>query len=360
MPMKNKVSPLFSQYILDGEKMEETPFSALYDCLDGNGTVDTPQGPFEDIVDEYLDKKPTAFTYDKSRVDEYVGKILHTPFNKRAVDIDYPVSWTKAAINSLLLDCIFKDGHFSLQDILLMAKWDWNNSPAGNMAAFYDSTVSAGRYLFDLGIKLDRYFVEENRHECRFLLETRNRMSSRRKCPDTMTGSSTDWLLYIPFDNAKMTLGGSALSRIIGHGSGAELEMVDPDYFIDCYEIVRELIEDGIITAGVPVGRGGLATAAERFRGRKGLRMDIKGIMSATGENDIVKILFSELPGVLVQIKDSDYDYVDSQLLLQDTAYFPIGHPGTDSNRLEVVSDPSNGISGILESLLNQASEGED
>lgn len=358
--MKDKASPLFSRYILDGIRMEETPFSALFDCLDGNGSVDVPAGPFADIVDEYMDKVPANFEYDRTKVDEYVERILHTSWNRKDVDMDYPVSWTRAAINAVLLDILFREGHFGLQDILLIAEWDWNNAPAGNMAAFYDSTVTAGRYLNDLGVRLDRYFIESNRHECRFGLEVRNQIGRRRKCPDTMGTDSSDWLVYIPFDNGRMNLGGSALSKIIGHGSGAETDQQDPDYFIDCYEIVRELVEDGIITAGIPVGRGGLATAAEKFRGRSGFCMDIGGIMSAKGESDTTKVLFSETPGVLVQIKDSDYDYLDSQFVLQETAYFPVGHPDAAMRRITVGTSQKNTVSGILGSLLNQASEGED
>lgn len=350
--MKDKVSPLFSQYILDGVQMDETPFSALYDCLDGNGTVDVPEGPFQDIVDEYLDKKPIAFQYDPDKVLEYVEKILQTPRNRKLVNLDYPLSWTKNVISNTLLECLFKDGHFTLQDILLMAKWDWNNEPAGNMAAFYDSTVTAGRYLFDLGVKLDRYFVESNRRECLFDLEVRSKMSSRRKCPDTMGTDPKDWLVYIPFDNGKYCLGGSALARVVGGGSGVEGNTQDPDYFIDCYEVVRELVEDGVVVAGIPVGYGGLATVAEKFRGRKGLNMEIGGIMSAMGESDPIKILFAETPGVLIEIKDDDYDYLDAQLLLQEIAYYPIGHPNPESHELSISREDRNNVVGILNSLM--------
>ena len=102
--MKDKASPLFSQYIIDGVQMDETPFSALYDCLDGNGTVDTPDGPFEDIIDEYLDKKPASFHYNADDFESYVDKILRTSYSRKSVDLDYPVFWTRAAINALLLD----------------------------------------------------------------------------------------------------------------------------------------------------------------------------------------------------------------------------------------------------------------
>lgn len=358
--MKDKTSPLFSTYILDGVQMEETPFSALYDCLDGNGTISVPQKQYESIVDEYMDKVPTTFEYDLSKADEYATKIIQSAYSKKVVDLSYTVSWTKAAINNLLLETIFKDGHFRLQDLLLMCQWDWVNAPAGNMAAFYDSTVTAGRYLADLGVKLDRYFIEKNHRHCIFEIVVRSRIKGRRKCSDNITPISSDWLVYIPFDTCKLHLGGSALSTLVGHGSGHEMDVDDPEYFADCYEVVRELIEDGVITAGVPVGRGGLMVAAEKFRGHYGFNMNIGGIMQATGEKDPIKVLFAEKPGVLVQFRDVDYDYVDSQFMLMDLAYYPVGHPDASMHAITVENSQKDNVANILSALLEQASEGED
>ena len=358
--MKDKTSPLFSKYILDGVQMEQTPFNALYDCLDGNGTVKVPEREFGDLVDEYFDKEPTSYAYDESLIDEYAARIIQARYNRKKVDLAYPVFWTRAAINSLLLETIFKDGHFTLDSLLLMCQWDWVNAPAGNMAAFYDSTVTAGRYLSDLGVKLDRYFIESNRWQCIFEIVVRNRMSFRRKCGNKMLPCSSDWVVFIPFDDSRLHLGGSALSSIVGHGSGREMDGGDPEYFVDCYEVVRELIEDGVFVAGVAVGRGGLMCAAEKFRSHYGFTMDIGGFMQAKHENDMVRALFAELPGVLVQFRDIDYDYVDSQLMLQDVAYFPLGHPDPSGQGLRVEKTSRNDVSGILASLLRQATEGED
>ena len=157
-----------------------------------------------------------------------------------------------------------------------------------------------------------------------------------------------------------MNLGASALSLVSNRCGGACPDLSDGGYFADCYEVTRELVEDGVITAGVSVGRGGLAVAAEKFRGRKGFTMDLSGIMSATGEKDPVRILFSEVPGLLVQVSDSDYDYVDSQLLLQEIAYYPIAHPDSASHSVSIRSDSRSALAGILEALLSRTSEGED
>ena len=69
-------------------------------------------------------------------------------------------------------------------------------------------------------------------------------------------------------------------------------------------------------------------------------------------------MLFGEVPGVVIQIADIDYDYVDAELLLQDIAYFPLGHPVPGTPGISVLSG-GNSITGILESLMNSL-EGED
>ena len=90
------------------------------------------------------------------------------------------------------------------------------------------------------------------------------------------------------------------------------------------------------------------------------LPVGISGIMSSYQEDDPTKILFSEIPGVLIQIRDNDYDYFDSQMLLQDIAYYPLGHPSASAKGISFKEKSRNSVAGILASLLSQASEGED
>ena len=110
--------------------------------------------------------------------------------------------------------------------------------------------------------------------------------------------------------------------------------------------------------SGETVGDGGLMTALGRFCGDMGLAVDLSGIANAYGEKDTVRLLFAEVPGVLIEIRDYDFDYIDAELLLQDVAYYPLGRPNR-TGRI-TVSDTA-GISGILGSLLSEgAVEGED
>ena len=80
--------------------------------------------------------------------------------------------------------------------------------------------------------------------------------------------------------------------------------------------------------------------------------------MRATGDRDIVRLLFAEVPGVIFQIADIDYDYVDAELLLQDIAFYPLGHPVPGESGVNVTSSDKTGIQTILESLIrSQSSE---
>lgn len=360
--MKVRTSPLFSEYVIDGMQMEDTPFSALLDLLDGNGTVDVPKGPFASIVTDSLARPLGHIAPEPSMTESYIQEILQRAVSRKDVELCRAAEWTAGTLYNFLTNLIFRDGHFSLQQLLIMATWDWNNHTDGAQAAFYHSTTAMAACLEGLGIKLDRYFVEDSWRRCTLSISLRTNIPSRRKCPATMYADSSDWLIYIPFGDCRMQLGGSALEKILKGSGGTEMALEGcAPYFADCFEVVRELIEDGVVTAGITVGHGGLAVAAEKFRNHKTLELQIGGYMTASGESDPIKVLFAEMPGVLVQIKDIDFDYIDSQFLLQEVAYYPVGHPGTTPGRLSISTDDSCvNVSGILQSLLTMASEGED
>ena len=55
------------------------------------------------------------------------------------------------------------------------------------------------------------------------------------------------WIVYIPFDSSPYRLGGSLLAQAMQINSPLAPALDDAPYFVDCYEVVRELVEDGIV-----------------------------------------------------------------------------------------------------------------
>jgi hypothetical protein len=91
-----------------------------------------------------------------------------------------------------------------------------------------------------------------------------------------------------------------------------------------------------------------------------GLDLNIGGLMASYQETDSTKVLFGEVPGVLLQVCDVDYDYFDSQLTLQDVAYYCVGRPSSEHGEVRISTSQKSGVADILASLLAQATEGED
>lgn len=385
--MTEKESALHSQYIIDGIRYETTPSELLDECLRDSHIMHPDAEGCTDIIDESTDPPVSTFTYSSEYNETYLRLCLDAASEERTFRMLYADAFTRQRIAYALLDRLWNEGHHRLGDLNLWAKWTWNTRPLGNMAAFYMSAEAVNSYLFDLGVKLGDYYFEETdeesyarfyawlpekdeeeneeiQEEIRFKsspYESRHPwMTENRCCPDTFVPDPSSWIIYIPFDTCTFRIGGSLLAQAQGRNGGTGPHIQDPDYFIDCYEVVRELAEDGIVMAGRTVTDGGLATAAARMCGEHGLDMDLSGLLSSYQENDMTKMLFAEIPGVLLQISDNDFDYLDSQLLLQDIAYYPVGHPSSDFKGLKLSKGPKAAVSGILASLLEQASEGED
>ena len=385
--MKEKTSALHSKYIIDGVSRRLTPAEMLDDCIASKDEVTIPKnGDFEPVVDESTDPSPSMKKFQSQNVQGYLATIVSLLDEPRPFPAAYADPCTRGRIAKALLDAVWMNGHFKLGDLTIAARWKWNCKPLGNMAAFYSSAEATADYINNLGICLSGYSFTESGRLCQtafkvgacektesqdedeiFLPEDapfgseHPVLGRRRAVPDKLAADPDSWIIYVPFDSCDFRLGGSLLCDALGQNGDNFPEIGDADYFIDCYEVIREFIEDRIAVSAATVCDGGLLTALKLMcSGDVGADIDISGIMSAYGEDKKLRILFSEIPGAIIQIKDSDYDYVDAEFLLQDIAYYPMGHPATGTGEVNVKAGGS-GIAGILQSLLSsQASEGED
>ena len=378
--MTEKESALYSHYIIDGVRCDATPAELLEECMEFPDQA--VSGSFSDILDESTDPPVTSFSYDTMLNRHYAEQTTAASVTERPFRMLYPQHFTRIQIAKTLLSRLWSEGHFRLGDLRMWAQWEWNTRPLGNMAAFYASAETASDYLYGLGVKLTDYtfmesdsesnvkffawlpeYEEEKPSEMELTEPYESRhpwIGEERRCSRTVVETTGSRIIYIPFDTCQFKLGGSLLAQVQGHNGGPAPLIQDPDYFIDCYEVIRELVEDGIIIAGVTVADGGIATAASKMCGNAGIEIDVSGLMASYQPTDSTKILFSEIPGVLVQVTEENYDYFDSQLLLQDVAYYPVGRFDSERKGVRFAEGADREVAGILASLLAQASEGED
>ena len=374
--MAEKVPNLYDSFIIDGIQQPLTPAGLLQECtLPGALPEQTAGGT---VADETVDIAPTPFDFKDGEIDAYAEAVAALPRPPFPLPFAGPV--TKARVAKALLDAVWMGGHFRLGDLTLKADWRWNFGAIGNGAAFYASVEAAAEYIDALGLRLSEIRTsggpcsvsfkatttaeEEAPDEEESLIRelpfrTANpRISRRRRCPATIQGEASDWLIYIPLDTCDYRLGGSLLAAATGARRGTAPDIGDADYFIDGYEVIRELVEDGIVRAGATVLEGGLMNALRGMATVNGADISVGDVCRAYGDELRVRVLFGEIPGVILQIADIDYDYIDAEFLLQDIAYFPLGHPAVGTPGVSVLSGGSS-ITGILESLMNSL-EGED
>ena len=410
--MSGFVSALDSEYIIDGVRMDLTPRQILEEASGREVSSGTCQA--EPIVDESMDPAPDSRVLEPEKVEAYLKEVAPSAKLSRNIPIFCPEETTRSEIALALTEIIWKTGHFRLGDLVLSVEWLWDSAPVGNMAAFYRSVEAACGYLDMLGVRIGSYAYSEkagsrrirvnavvdnnvnavvsdedlepadiaetidrqilNTPEmnpsvpfCEFPFRTESPvLGKNRGCREQVSGNAGNWLIYIPFDTCKFRLGGSLLAEKEGMAGGKAPEVMDSDYFLDCFEVVREFVEDGVVVSGTVTGHGGLICALDRMVSAgnsesAGIDADLSGLMQSYGETDMVKVLFGEVPGVVIEIHDVDFDYVDAEMLLQDVAYYPIGRPGNAG--LRITRNSISGLAGIMQSLMGQgdaAPEGED
>ncbi|MDO9581392.1 MAG: phosphoribosylformylglycinamidine synthase subunit PurQ, partial [Bacteroidales bacterium] len=109
---------------------------------------------------------------------------------------------------------------------------------------------------------------------------------------------------------------------------GSEAPTVkDPAYFAEVFNIIQSLLQKGKILSGHDISAGGMLTTL--------LEMCFANIsggitinLSAINEPDTIKVLFSQNPGIIIQVRDESE--IAEILLGKGITYFSIGHPVKD------------------------------
>ena len=143
-------------------------------------------------------------------------------------------------------------------------------------------------------------------------------------------------LYHIDFSFDRQHLGGSAFAQSLGRVGDDVPTVKNPEYFADAFMAVQELIHRGWIMAGHDISAGGLVTTLLEmcFANTKGgLHVNLHDICA---DGDVVKTLFAENPGVVVEISDQYKQDFKDFMEEAGVGYAKIGYPVEDSRTLVV------------------------
>lgn len=142
-------------------------------------------------------------------------------------------------------------------------------------------------------------------------------------------------LYYIDFSFDEQRLGGSAFAQSLGKVGSDVPTVKNPEYFADCFEAIQTLINKGWVMAGHDISAGGLITTLLEmtFANRQGgIHVNLYDV---NGE-DVVKNLFAENPGVVIQVSDLHKHALREYLESEGIGYAKIGYPTPKERKIVV------------------------
>lgn len=227
-----------------------------------------------------------------------------------------PVAGSVMAIAESLTNIVFAPLTHGLSGVSLSANWMWPCRNKGEDARLYDAVEAASQFAISLGINIptgkdslsmtQKYAGDEADvlSPGTVIISAAGEVSDVKKIVSPVLQNEPNSAVYhIDFSFAPLALGGSALAQSLGKLGNETPSVDEPEYFRDAFAAVQELIAGGYVLAGHDISAGGLVTTLLEMcfpNSKGGLKIDF----SAIPETDLVKLLFAENPGVVLQLKN--------------------------------------------------------
>ena len=138
---------------------------------------------------------------------------------------------------------------------------------------------------------------------------------------------------HIDFSFDQLQLGGSAFAQSLNKIGSDVPTVKNPEYFRDAFLAIQQLVNEGLILAGHDISAGGMITALLEmcFANTDG-GMEIT--LDKFQDVDVVKCLFAENPGVIIQVSDENAPAVKKILDDAGVGYLKIGVPSEERHIL--------------------------
>ena len=157
----------------------------------------------------------------------------------------------------------------------------------------------------------------------------------RKVVSPVLVNSKNSSLYYIDFSFDDQRLGGSAFAQTLGKVGSDVPTVKNPEYFADCFEAIQTLINKGWVMAGHDISAGGLITTLLEMtfaNQQGGIHVNLYDM---SGE-DVVKNLFAENPGVVIQVSDLHKHALREYLESEGIGYAKIGYPTPKERKIVI------------------------
>lgn len=222
---------------------------------------------------------------------------------------------SRLAIAEALTNLVWSPVEGGIKGVSLSANWMWPAKNKGENARLYNAVQAVSDYACALGINIptgkdslsmtQKYPGKTVLSPGTVIISTIGQVADIRQTIEpvarVVAGSK---LLYLNLGSAGFELGGSVLGQVLNKLGNKTPDAAEASYFIKVFNTLQLLISEGLIIAGHDVSSGGLITTLLEMcfpSTSVGLNVKLDGL----DEADVAKVLFSENPGLVVQVKDA-------------------------------------------------------
>ena len=364
------------------------PFDLAVDQMFGSS-------PKTYMVDKTVERKYDVVTYDITKLDEYIQRVLQLEAvackdwltNKvdrcvtgrvarqqcqgelqlplsdcGAVALDYrgrkgiatsighapqaaladPAAGSVLSVSEALTNLVWAPLAEGLDSVSLSANWMWPcRAQEGEDARLYTAVKALSDFCCSLQINVptgkDSLSMTQKYPDGSKIISPGTVIVSaggevsdiRKIVSPVMKNEPKSRFYHIDFSFDTLQLGGSAFAQSMGKVGSDVPTVKNPEYFRDAFLAIQQLVNEGLIMAGHDISAGGLLTCLLEMCFANvdgGMEVNLDKLQGC----DIVKALFAENPGVVIQVSDKDAARVKKILDDAGVGYVKIAVPSEE------------------------------
>lgn len=264
-----------------------------------------------------------------------------------------PAAGSVLSVAEALTNLVWAPMAEGMDSISLSANWMWPcRAQEGEDARLYTAVKALSDFCCELQINVptgkDSLSMTQKYHDGKKIIAPGTVIVSaggevsdvRKVVSPVIKDVKASRLYHIDFSFDSLQLGGSAFAQTQGKVGSDVPTVKNAEYFRDAFMAVQKLVNEGLVLAGHDISAGGLITTLLEmtFANTKGgLALDLDKIDA----DDIVKVLFAENPGIVIQVSDADAPRVKKILEDAGVGYAKIGVP-QEERKLTIKRHQSN------------------
>lgn len=221
-----------------------------------------------------------------------------------------------------------------LKGVSLSANWMWPAKYQGENARLYQAVEAVSKFVVELGINIptgkDSLSMVQQYPDGEKVIAPGTVIISTVAEVSDITGVVKPSIIpvldsvfyYLDFSDADFDLGGSAFAQINSFIGSKTPDIKDPQYLIKVFDTIQLLVKKRLILSGHDISSGGMITTLLEMcfsDNQYGITIHT----SIFPEKDMIRLLFSEKPAVIIQVENKSQ--VEEILSLSGVKFYELG-----------------------------------